>query len=398
MSIKKVSLYGGLFVCILIIGFVIYSYFRSLPPIESTVIMESNSLTNNQKVIWGQYGSQAIGLIGYGINNQTGSETPSPVASTIKVLLTLSVLSKKPLTLNQQGPNITISPTDVANYNADVALGESVVQVQSGEVITEYQALQALLIASANNFADILATWAFGSSAQYQVFANEYAKSIGMNATTVTDNSGYVTTTVSNANNLAILGQKAITNPVIASIVDEYDATIPVAGKIQNYNLNVNPTLNTGINGIKTGNTTSGGGNYIYSGIFKGYPIVGSIVGAPNLTDALNEAPQVLSSYESLIKIDKVVTKNQVVGYYDLPWAGNILVYSNNNIVVPVEPNTRYSISISLDKYKIGQNSNVGFITISSKNSVVKYPLTAQKTYNSPSLWWKIHYSLKKLF
>jgi D-alanyl-D-alanine carboxypeptidase (penicillin-binding protein 5/6) len=360
--------------------------------------MKPSLLTNNQKVSWGQYGNQAIGIVGYGVNNQTGSEIPSPVASTIKVLLTLSVLSKMPLSLNQQGPNITITPTDVANYNADSALGESVVKVQAGEVITEYQALQALLIASANNFADILATWAFGSSAAYQTFANQYAHSLGMNATTVTDNSGYMTSTVSNANNLAILGQKAITNPVIANIVDEYDATIPVAGKIQNYNLNLNPVLNTGINGIKTGNTTSGGGNYIYSSIYKTYPIVGSIVDAPNLTDALNEAPKVLSAYETLIKIDTVVTKNQVIGYYNLPWASNILVYSNSNIVVPVEPNTDYLIRVSLDQYHIGQNTNVGFVTISSKDSVATYPLKAQNTYNAPSLLWRIHYSLKRLF
>ena len=398
MSIKKVSLYGGLTLFLLIIGFVVFSYYRSLPPIKSTVILKPSSLSNNQKVVWGQYGSQDIGLVGYGINNQTGSQVPSPVASTIKVLLTLSVLTKKPLSLNQQGPNITITPTDVVNYNADVALGESVVQVQTGEVISEYQALQALLIASANNFADILATWAFGSSAQYQVFANQYAKSLGMNATTVTDNSGYMTTTVSNANNLAILGQKAITNPVIASIVDEYDATIPVAGKIQNYNLNVNPALNTGINGIKTGNTTSGGGNYIYSGNFKGYQIVGSIVGAPNLIDALNEAPQVLTSYEGLIKIDQVVSKNQVVGYYSLPWGSKILVYSNNNIVIPVEPNTYYSTKVSLDQYRVGKDSNVGLVTIRSNSAEFTYPLSAQRTYTAPSLWWRVHYSLKRLF
>ena len=91
MSIKKVSLYGGLPICILIIGFVAYSYFRPLPPIASTAIIKPSFLSDNQKVVWGQYGSQAIGLVGYGINNQTGSEVPSPVASTIKVLLTLSV-------------------------------------------------------------------------------------------------------------------------------------------------------------------------------------------------------------------------------------------------------------------------------------------------------------------
>jgi len=54
-------------------------------------------------------------------------------------------------------------------------------------------------------------------------------------------------------------------------------------------NLNVNPVLNTGINGIKTGNTTSGGGNYIYRSIFKGYPVVGFNCRGTELTDALNK-------------------------------------------------------------------------------------------------------------
>ena len=398
MSIKKVSLYGGLSICILIFGFVAYSYFRPLPPIASTAIIKPSFLSNNQKVVWGQYGSQAIGLVGYGINNQTGSEVPSPVASTIKVLLTLSVLSKKPLVINQQGPSITITQADVDNYNSDLAQGQSVVQVQAGEVISEYQALQALLIASANNFADILATWAFGSSAQYQTYANQYAKSLGMNSTTITDNSGYLTSTVSDANDLEILGQTAIKNPVIANIVDQYDAVIPVAGKIQNYNLDLNPALNTQINGIKTGNTTAGGGNYIYSSNYKGYSVVGSIVNAPNLTDALNEAPNILSAYEKLIKIETIAAKNQAVGYYDVPWSNKILIYSNSSIVIPVEPNTNYTTKITINKYQLGQISNVGYITVVSKDMSDKYPLMAQNAYTKPSLWWRVDYSFKRLF
>jgi D-alanyl-D-alanine carboxypeptidase (penicillin-binding protein 5/6) len=397
MSIKKISLLSGPAVLIVVIGFAIFSYFRPLPAVKYSIILKSKILDNNQRVVWGQYGSQAIGIVGYGINNQTGSELPSPVASTVKVLLTLSILSKKQLPINQQGPNIIITPADVADYNSDLTAGQSVVKVQAGEVITEYQALQALLIASANNFADILANWAFGSSANYQTFANQYAKALGMNETTITDNSGYLTSTVSNANNLEILGQKAITNPVIASIVDQYDATIPVAGKIQNYNINLSPALNTSIDGIKTGNTTSGGGNYIYSSNYKGYTLVGSIVNAPNLTDALNEAPEILSSYEKMIDIDSVVEKNQVVGYYTLPWANKILVYSSNNITLPVEPNTNYSITVTLDQYKTKQNS-VGYINIKNKNLSNKYPLFAQANYTNPSLWWRIKYSFKQLF
>jgi D-alanyl-D-alanine carboxypeptidase (penicillin-binding protein 5/6) len=396
MSVKKITISISLSLVILIVGFVIFSYLRPLPPIESTIVSKPNNLENKQIVSWGQYGSQAIGLVGYGVNNQTGSQVPSPVASTIKVLLTLCVLNKKPLELNQQGPNITITPTDVANYTTDLSLGESVVKVEAGEVISEYQALQALLIASANNFADILVNWAFGSTAQYLTYANQFTKSIDMNSTTVADNSGFLTSTISNANNLAILGQTATTNPVVANIVDEYTAVIPVAGEIVNYNTNLNPSLNSQINGIKTGNTTAGGGNYIYSSNYSGYKLVGSIVNAPNLDDALNEAPKVLTAYEKQIKIITPVTKNQVVAYYSLPWANKILVYSPNSIKIPVEPNTNYSIYIDLDKYLPNQ-LNSGHIIISNKNLTIQYPIIAQNTYSTPSLWWRIDYNLKKL-
>jgi D-alanyl-D-alanine carboxypeptidase (penicillin-binding protein 5/6) len=399
VNIKKIGIYTFSFVGILLIALLAYSYFSPLPPIKTIVIFKPNIIQNKQKIDWAKDGSQAIGIVGYGVNNQSGSQTPSPIASTIKVLLALSVLSKKPLVINQQGPSITITQADVDRYNADLALGESVVKVQNGEVITEYQALQSLLIASANNFAEILANWVFGSTANYLFYANQYAKNLGMKSTTIVDDSGFSATTVSNAVDLVTLGQQAIVNPVLTNIVSQYTAIVPVAGEIVNYNSNLNPDLHTQIDGIKTGNTTTGGGNYIYSSKYLGYQIVGSIVGTPDLNTALSEGPQVLDAYEKLIKIQKIISKNQIVGYYDLPWGNKIFIYSENNQYIPVEPNVEYSINLNLDQYNIVQRSSLaGYLVINSDQYVHQYPLVSQNTYTSPSLWWRIKYNFKKLY
>ena len=267
----------------------------------------------------------------------------------------------------------------------------------SGETISEYQALQALLIASANNFADILANWAFGSTPNYLTYANQFAKSIGMSSTTISDDSGYSTSTISDSVDLVALGQKAIVSPVIANIVDEYTATIPVVGKITNYNINLNPTINKQINGIKTGNTTTGGGNYLYSAHYMNYQIVGSIVGATDLNTALSEGPQMLSEYESLINIQTIISKNQVVGYYNLPWGNKIFIYSKTTQLLPVQPNIKYSTNLELSQYQIGGKNIANYLVISNDQKTNRYTLTVENTYKAPSLWWKLQYSLKNL-
>ncbi|HUY53038.1 MAG TPA: hypothetical protein VMV24_00475 [Candidatus Dormibacteraeota bacterium] len=396
---KTISVFTFSTIGVLLVVFLVFAYLGPLPLINATVTLNSLTIQNNQPINWAQNGSQAIGITGYGVSNQTGSLIPSPIASTVKVLLALSVLSKKPLAINQQGPNIVINQTDLANYNADLALGESVAKVQPGEIITEYQALQALLIASANNFAQILANWAFGSTNNYIAFANQYAKNIGMNSTTVSDDSGYSTKTTGNALDLVVLGQKAILNPVIASIVKQYSAIIPVAGMIANYNTNVDPYINKQIDGIKTGNTTEGGGNYIFSSKYQGYEIVGSIVGAQNLSTSLSEGPKILTEYEKQIKIKSLVAANQVVGYYTFPWGNKISIYSPKNISLPVEPNVKYSIKLNLYPFKISQKNigEAGYLAITDNHKSNLYPILFRNTYKNPSFWWRIKYNFQRL-
>jgi D-alanyl-D-alanine carboxypeptidase (penicillin-binding protein 5/6) len=127
---------------------------------------------------------------------------------------------------------IPIGLLDIDSYNSFVAKEGSVVGVALGEHITEYQALQALLLPSANNMADTLARWAFGSVDAYNKYANNYAKQLGLSSVRVTDPSGYDVTTVASAHDLTVLGSLAMMNPVFAEIVAQPSAKIPVQGTI----------------------------------------------------------------------------------------------------------------------------------------------------------------------
>ena len=156
--------------------------------------------------------------------------------------------------------------------------------------------------------------------------------------------------------------------------------------------------MNTKINGIKTGNTTSGGGNYIYSSKYLGYTIVGSIVGTPDLNTALSEGPIILNAYENLIKIDKIVSKYQIVGYYKVPWQENVSIISPDSQFVPAEPNTKYSLDLALNPLVYAeQNHSAGFLVVTNNRIEHRYPLQINGSYSSPSFWWRIKYSLKEI-
>ena len=73
-----------------------------------------------------------------------------------------SVLRDHPLQLGQDGPAITLTDADVADTDRRAGHDESVVSVAAGEQLTDRQALQAVLVPSANN---IPRSWRAGTPA-----------------------------------------------------------------------------------------------------------------------------------------------------------------------------------------------------------------------------------------
>ncbi|MEU3456571.1 D-alanyl-D-alanine carboxypeptidase [Micromonospora sp. NPDC006766] len=231
---------------------------------------------------WPKDGQAALMVEGVGSLGTSGGRKPVPIASVTKVMTAYVILTGHPLHRGEQGPKLTVSAQQAAAYPAELAREESLVPVVAGAVFTERQALQAVLLPSANNMARILAAWDAGSIEAFVAKMNDTAAALGMTNTHYTDPSGYDPGTVSTAVDQVTLAREAMKLPAFAEIVAQKEATLPVAGTVRNYNSLVG---HDGVVGIKTGSTDEAGGCLVFAAVVKvagrKLTVVGAVLGQP---------------------------------------------------------------------------------------------------------------------
>lgn len=214
------------------------------------------------KLDWPAQGQAAVEVLGIGSLGTSGAQTPVPIASVAKVMTAYLTLQEHPLRGGQDGFHITITGEDVRRERQRAALGESVLPVRSGESIDERQALEALMLPSANNIAALLAEYDAGSQVAFVARMNETAKMLGMSSTSYNDPSGFDMNTVSTAADQLKLARVAIRKPAFAQIVGLSSVDLPVAGEVDNYNALIGED---GYIGIKTGSDRAAGGCLVFA-------------------------------------------------------------------------------------------------------------------------------------
>jgi D-alanyl-D-alanine carboxypeptidase (penicillin-binding protein 5/6) len=238
--------------------------------------------------VWPEYGQAAV-RIGQSRIQAGPNQHAAPIASVAKVMTAYLVLRDHPLGVGEDGPTITLTDADVADTDRRSRQRESVVPIVAGEQLTERQALQALLLPSANNIAAVLARWGSGSAARFVAHMNATARSLGMTRTRYTDPSGYDDRTVSTAADQLRIVERAMRLPVFANIVATTSATLPVAGTVHNTNTLLG---HNGFVGVKTGSDEAAGGCFAFRAIRlvhgKRTTITGVVLGQPghDLIDA----------------------------------------------------------------------------------------------------------------
>jgi serine-type D-Ala-D-Ala carboxypeptidase (penicillin-binding protein 5/6) len=232
--------------------------------------------------VWPAYGQAAVVQTGQSQVQAGPNQHAAAIASVAKVMTAYLVLRDHPLRLGQNGPTITLTDADVAETDRRRGQRESVVSIAAGEQLTERQALQALLLPSANNIAAVLARWDAGSTDRFVARMNATARSLGMTHTRYTDPSGYDDATVSTAADQVRVADRAMRLPVFASIVATPSATLPVAGTVHNTNTLLG---HNGFVGVKTGSTAAAGGCFAFRAIRwidgKRTTITGVVLGQP---------------------------------------------------------------------------------------------------------------------
>src|ERR1700761_7119966 len=146
-------------------------------------------------------------------------QRPAPIASLAKVMTATVILERYPLSGAQDGFTLTVTEAQAQAEAQDAAQGQSVVAVRAGEQLSERQLLEALLISSANNIAQLLAAQVAGSETRFVAEMNAQARALGMDHTTSTDPSGFDSGTVSTAGDQLRIFQRAVRFPVFRQIV-----------------------------------------------------------------------------------------------------------------------------------------------------------------------------------
>lgn len=377
-------------VFLLVIGF--YRYSRPIPGVTAVATFAAPKVSSMVDLPWPAYGQGVLAAQGYGLLQTHGQQKSVPMASVAKVVTALAVLKQRPLAVGEQGPFITVNSDDVAIYNSYYTQGGSVVRVEAGEQISEYQALQALLIPSANNIADTLVRWAFGSNENYLNYANKMVADMHLTSTKIADASGFSSQSASSAQDLARLGLAAMGNPVLAAIVRQETAELPVAGLVNNVNWLLG---NDGVIGIKTGNTTDAGGCFLFAAkrVINGQNItfVGALMQAPDLNTAIVDARTLIAASDNGFETVKVASKGQVIGAYKTPWNTSVDVIADQDLSVLAWRGDQLQVVTKLNKINPPAKAGIVIGTLlmtGGQNTSISTVL--RSNLSGPSWTWRI--------
>ncbi|MCD5351812.1 D-alanyl-D-alanine carboxypeptidase family protein [Kineosporia mesophila] len=258
------------------------------------------------KVAWPVKGRARLVVPGIGTMGSRRRGTVSvPIASVTKVMTAYTILDDHPLAPGEEGPTITVTKAEADSYPRRKADGESLVKVRAGLKFTQREALEALLIRSGNNMADILGRWDAGSPKKFVSRMNTKAAELGLTDTSFADTSGLSAKSRSSTIDLVDLALAAMKDETFAQIVATSKAKIPM-----NTVTTTNKLLGrNGVIGIKTGSTDAAGGCLLFAATDEvggeTYTIYGVMLGAPGpriLTNALKASEKMVVSARKALR------------------------------------------------------------------------------------------------
>ncbi len=344
-------------------------------------------------------GQAALYLAGTGWVAQTPGQTPVAIASVTKLMTALIVVRDHPLAPGQSGPAVTITTAAVALYEEEKAAGDSVVRVVSGEVLSELQLLEGLLLPSGDNLATLLAQWTSGTEGDFVSQMNLEARRLGMDHTSYADASGLNPGSVSTASDLTRLAGTVMSNPVLAEVASMPTAVLPVAGLVHNYDFVLGEQ---GIVGLKTGWTSAAGGCFVFAARLDrgGRPalLLGTVLGqAGNATTGIEVAQRdsvaLLAAMWPEINLVQLVRAGSTVGSLKAQWTAPVSVVARSSVRALGWPGLVWRATYRGRHLpsKVGKGTAVGEVTLTSATGVSGFTgLVSGASIPQPSWGWRL--------
>ncbi|WP_169078399.1 D-alanyl-D-alanine carboxypeptidase family protein [Microcella alkalica] len=298
-----------------------------LPGIDGRALERVSVSTPAATVALPGYGASAIGPLDEAGTVYAGVDldTVRPIASITKVVTALVVLEQAPLAAGESGPTITL---DTAAGRLDEeyrARNGSVAPAEAGLQLTQRQLIDLMLVWSANNYADTLAIWAFGSTENYLAAAAEYLDRHGIENLQVADATGFSPDSAGTPRALLELARLAAAHPVVAESAAQEVIDVPGVGRFENRNLALG---RDGVTGLKTGTTEEAGACLLFSGRAQidgeTVDVVGVVLDAEVQSQAAADARALLTSVVDDYRLVTVAEPGEPVARWRAPWGDEV--------------------------------------------------------------------------
>ncbi|MEV7417083.1 serine hydrolase [Streptomyces sp. NPDC089919] len=294
---------------------------------------------------WPTAGQAAFAVDGGG-HLASPDQSPVPVASTAKLMTAYVFLARHPLEPGRSGPSYTVSAAEAARYGDRSAASQSLVPLRAGQRLTERQALQALLAASANNVADELARWYGPDPGGFVAAMNRTAHDLGMERTHYTGPSGLEATTVSTAADQVRLLRAALRLPDFAAL-----AGTSYTDVLGHRHANTNPMLgHDGVFAGKTGTTRQAGRNLVFAARreIDGHPriVVGAVLGQPSPATLTGTARQLITDSDRSLATTAVVRAGEVLAHVRDGWGRSVALHAAHDLKVAASPGSLVTLAV----------------------------------------------------
>jgi D-alanyl-D-alanine carboxypeptidase (penicillin-binding protein 5/6) len=324
-----------------------------------------------------------------------GSTTALPMASAAKLITALVALDARPLAPSESGESFTATPADFQGYLDYAAAGARTVSVYPGEVWTERELLQAVVLASSNNHADTLARWAFGSLEKYRAAASDWLTAQGLDDTAVVDATGLDEESAGTAVDLARLAGIAAANPTIAEILAHPTSTLADRSGVSN------TTATLTIDGVSTlsrSYTDAAGVCLLFTATVEGdgspFTVSGAFLGEPDYDTLTADLDALMESARVGVALQPVLNAGDAYARFETPWgdtaSGVVRTTKTRLGWQPTQPDAAVTTVDRVTTGRAGQRIGTVELAPGTAGPSLSAPLVLDGNLTDPGPGWRL--------
>ncbi|PJJ63530.1 D-alanyl-D-alanine carboxypeptidase family protein [Compostimonas suwonensis] len=367
-----------------------------LPAVSATPITPPASQTQLSPPVMPAEGASAVTLTAGGTDAAplavAGVPDAVPIASIAKIVTALVVLDAKPVEPGRTGPAITITNDDYQSYIGYSADDARAVIVFAGEVWTEREMLQAMLLGSSNNHADSLARWAYGSVDGFLEAANAWLTKNGLTTIHLADATGLSEQSVGTASDLARLAALAMGDPTIAEILAN-----PTSALVNNRGVeNTTAYLDDqGITGISRSYTDAAGVCFLFAATVPtqtaSLTFYGAFVREPDYDTLTSDLEALMASATAGISDVAVVEEGTPYVTFTALWGDTASGVASLSKVEPSWTTKELTASVTTEEFSTGVTGRkVGRVSFETGDGEFSVPLELDRAIRDPGPGWRL--------